>query len=529
MKTQMFQKPTVADLRQAAQKLGMSPSEAYLTAVDEIITPLANAYATLDAAPDELPAVKYPRGQFYRPSAQENPHGAWYVKTSIKGRPGGKLAGRRVALKDNVCLAGVPMMIGAQLLEGYVPEVDATVVERILDAGGEIAGKAVCEYYCVSGGSHTSSTGPVHNPRKRGYTTGGSSSGSAALVAAEDVHMAIGGDQAGSIRIPASHCGIVGLKPTFGLVPYTGIGLLEITIDTCGPMTANVRDNALLLEVIAGPDGLDTRQRGVAASRYTEALAGGIKGMRIAVIKEGFGHPNSEPDVDAHVRDAGQRFAKLGAIVEEVSVPTHALGFPVWAAIRGDAACVMLLEMNGAGIGHDGLYVTSLLDHSMGWRKRARIRRYAEDRLDLQQVHTRPLWRPLLRQGAEPAPARSCGLRRRVCDARPSAAADSADEGDANSRQGRNAAGDHAPKLGTDPQHVPVQRHRASGDQRAMRDGRRPSHRAYAGWPPLCRGDDLSRRCGVRAVRRLDDILTGLPGITVKVAGTSRRASVAFR
>ena len=147
----MFQKPTVADLRQAAQKLGMNPSDAYLNAVEQIITPLANAYATLDTTPDELPAVKYPRGQFYRPSAEENPHGAWYVKTSIKGKPGGKLAGRRVALKDNVCLAGVPMMVGAQLLEGYVPEVDATVVERILDAGGEIAGKAVCEYYCVSG------------------------------------------------------------------------------------------------------------------------------------------------------------------------------------------------------------------------------------------------------------------------------------------------------------------------------------------------------------------------------------------
>jgi amidase len=367
----MFEKPGIADLRNAAQQLGMNPSDDYLRAVDEIVGPLSRAYAALDAMPDEVPAVKYPRGQAYRPQGDENRYGAWYVKTAIKGAPSGKLAGRRVALKDNVCLAGVPMMVGAQLLEGYVPEIDATVVERILDAGGEIAGKAVCEYYCVSGGSHTSSTGPVHNPRKRGYTTGGSSSGSAALVAAGEVDMAIGGDQAGSIRIPASHCGIVGLKPTFGLVPYTGIGLLEITIDTCGPMTANVRDNALLLEVIAGPDGLDTRQRGVAAGRYTEALAGGVKGMRMAVIKEGFGHPNSEPDVDAQVRDAARRFAKLGAIVEEVSVPTHALGFPVWAAIRGDAACVMLLEMNGAGIGHEGLYVTSLLDHAISWRERA--------------------------------------------------------------------------------------------------------------------------------------------------------------
>ena len=367
----MFEKPSLADLRQAAHKLGMNPSDDYLRAAEQIVTPLVNAYAALDAAPDELPPVKYPRGPAHRPSPEENPLGAWYVTTSIKGKPGGKLAGRRVALKDNVCLAGVPMMIGAQLLEGYVPDVDATVVERILDAGGEIAGKAVCEYYCVSGGSHTSTSGPVHNPRKRGYTTGGSSSGSAALVASGDVDMAIGGDQAGSIRIPASHCGIVGLKPTYGLVPYTGIAPLEITLDTCGPMTADVGDNALLLEVIAGPDGIDSRQRGVAAARYTEALGGGAKGLRIGVLKEGFGHPNSEPDVDAHVRDAAQRFAGLGATVAEVSVPAHGLGFAVWAGIRGDAACITLLEMNGAGIAHEGLYVTSLIDATMAWRGRA--------------------------------------------------------------------------------------------------------------------------------------------------------------
>jgi amidase len=262
-------------------------------------------------------------------------------------------------------------MIGADLLDGYVPDVDATIVERILDAGGEIAGKAVCEYYCVSGGSHTSSTGPVQNPRKPGYSAGGSSSGSAALVACGEVDMAIGGDQAGSIRIPASHCGIVGLKPTFGLVPYTGIAPLEITLDTCGPMTSNVRDNALLLEVIAGPDGIDSRQRNAQPGRYTDAIEGGVRALRIGVLGQGFGHSNSEPDVDAHVRDAAQRMAKLGAIVEEVSVPTHGLGFAVWAAIRGDAACVTLLEMNGAGIAHEGLYVTSLMDAAMAWRGRA--------------------------------------------------------------------------------------------------------------------------------------------------------------
>src|ERR1700730_14926817 len=142
----MFEKPGIPELRQAAQQLGMNPSDDYLRAVEGFVGPLSQAYAALDAMPDELPAVKCPRGQAHRPQGDENRYGAWYVKTAIKGAPSGKLAGRRVALKDNICLAGVPMMIGADILEGYVPDVDATIVERILDAGGEIAGKAVCEY-----------------------------------------------------------------------------------------------------------------------------------------------------------------------------------------------------------------------------------------------------------------------------------------------------------------------------------------------------------------------------------------------
>ncbi|MFZ2138955.1 MAG: amidase family protein, partial [Xanthobacteraceae bacterium] len=105
--------------------------------------------------------------------------------------------------------------------------------------------------------------------------------------------------------------------------------------------------------------------------RYTDALAGGVQGLRIAVLREGFGHANSETDVDAHVREAAQRFAKLGATVEEVSVPMHTLGFPIWAAIRGDAACITLLEMNGAGLAHEGLYIGSLMTAAMAWRKRA--------------------------------------------------------------------------------------------------------------------------------------------------------------
>ena len=368
----MFEAPTAADLRVIARDLGMNLSEQYLEAAERIIAGgLAKAYAALDAVAEDPPPVKYPQREFHRPAPEENPLGAWYVRTAIKGAQRGKLKGKRVALKDNVCLAKVPMAIGASVLEGYVPDVDATVVTRILDAGGEIAGKAVCEYYCVSGGSHTSATGPVHNPRKPGYSAGGSSSGSAALVAAGEVDMAIGGDQAGSIRIPASFCGIVGLKPTFGLVPYTGIAPLEATLDTCGPMTANVRDNALLLEVIAGPDGIDPRQRDVRTSRYTSALTRSVRGLRIGVLKEGFGHPNAEPDVETKVRAAADRLAARGAKVEEVSVPMHDLGFAIWAGIRNDSITVTFLTTNGAGMGCEGLYLTSLGKAAASWRMRA--------------------------------------------------------------------------------------------------------------------------------------------------------------
>src|SRR4030095_8107689 len=206
----------------------------------------------VDAMPDNLPPVKYPRTPGYRPGPEENKHNAWYVKTTVNGAPRGKLKGKTIALKDNIMLAGVPMMNGAATLEGYVPDIDATVVHRILDAGGTIAGKAHCEYFCLSGGSHTNATGPVHNPHKMGYSAGGSSSRRVVLVALREVDMAIGGDQGGSIRMPASFCGIYGMKPTHGLVPYTGIMPIEITVDHTGPMTANVADNALLLEVIAG-------------------------------------------------------------------------------------------------------------------------------------------------------------------------------------------------------------------------------------------------------------------------------------
>ena len=363
--------PTLAQMREVAAELGMTMSDEDLGLHLKMLEGNFAAYNLVDQMPDELPEVGYPRTPGRRPAPEENPLGAWYVKTSIEGAPSGKLKGKQVAIKDNVCIAGVPMMNGASTLEGYVPEVDATVVTRILDAGGTIVGKTVCEYFCFSGGSHTSSSGPVHNPHRHGYSAGGSSSGSAAVVAAGEVPMALGGDQGGSIRMPAAFCGIYGMKPTHGLVPYTGIMPIETTLDHTGPMTATVEDNALLLEVLAGPDGLDPRQYGGTAKPYREALGRGARGLRIGVVEEGFGWPQSMEESDQIVREAADRFRGLGAEVETFSLPMHRMGTAIWLPIAAEGATVQMMLGNGFGFNWQGLYVTSLLDRHSAWRERA--------------------------------------------------------------------------------------------------------------------------------------------------------------
>lgn len=252
-------KPTSEQLKIIANQYHLNLEESDIVAYQDLIEGTLGSYERLNELSEPSLPVKYPRKPGYRPSDEENKYNAWYWKSEVTGEKEGPLAGKRVVLKDNVSLAGVPMMNGSALLEGYVPNEDATIVTGILESGGTIAGKAVCEDFCLSGGSHTSATGPVLNPHDENRSTGGSSSGSAALVASGEVDMAIGGDQGGSIRMPSSWCGIYGLKPTHGLVPYTGIIPIEQTLDHTGPMASSVEDVALLLDVLAGEDGLDPR------------------------------------------------------------------------------------------------------------------------------------------------------------------------------------------------------------------------------------------------------------------------------
>lgn len=366
-----IRRPTFAQMRDMATRFGMHLSDEDINEYREIMEPYMQSYDRLDAMPDYLPEVRYPRAPGYFPDSSENPLNAWYVKTEVKGAVDGPLRGKRIALKDTICLAGVPMMNGSSIMEGYTPEIDATIVTRLLDAGAVIAGKAHCENFCLSGGSHTGAKGPIHNPWKRGYSAGGSSGGSAALVAAGEVDMAIAGDQGGSIRIPSSNCGVYGMKATHGLVPYTGVMPIEQTIDHVGPVTRTVADNALMLEVLAGEDGLDPRQHRPTVYRYTEALGRGAHGLRIGVLKEGFRRPESEADVDHKVLAAADRFRELGARVEDISIPEHLLAVDCWTAITVEGLQDGMMWGNSAGTNYKGLFLPSMTDHMAQWRSRA--------------------------------------------------------------------------------------------------------------------------------------------------------------
>jgi amidase len=364
-------RPSVQELQQAGSELGLNLSVTDAESFRGLMQGLLDAYDVVDGMVESLPTANYPRTPGTRPQPEDNPYGAWAVKTRIQGARRGKLTGKRVAIKDNVCVAGVPMMNGASILEGYVPEIDATIVTRLLDEGAEILGKSVCEYYCASGGSHTSANGVVENPMVPGHNAGGSSSGSTALVMAGIVDMATGGDQGGSIRIPASYCGAVGLKPTHGLVPYTGIFAVELTVDHTGPITRTVADNALMLEVMAGPDGLDPRQSGAPGQPYTQALARGVAGLRIGVVSEGFGLPGAEAEVDHGVREAANRLARTGAYVRDISVPLHLAGTAIWTPIFLEGATDLMMRQNAYGTNMKGVFLESLLDTHSRWRERA--------------------------------------------------------------------------------------------------------------------------------------------------------------
>ena len=335
---------------------------------------VASAYQHIDAMPERRPPVKYSRPPGYRPAPADNPFNGWYWRMEIRGADEGLLQGEPVAIKDAICIAGIPMMNGSRVLEGYMPDIDATVVTRLLDAGAVIVGKTNAEDASFSGSGHTCAHGPVRNPLKPTHSPGGSSCGSAVVLATGQVNMALGGDQGGSIRIPAAWSGLYGLKPTYGLVPYTGCAMIEMTLDHVGPMGNSTADVARLLTVLAGPDPLDPRQRGVIPADYVRdyrpALEQGVAGLKIGIVKEGFGQPAwddlgmpaSEAIVDASVMAAAHRFEALGATVSEVSLPLHLEAPYIFRGIIIEGTAAFGGRGNGVGSNWAGYYNLGLAE-----------------------------------------------------------------------------------------------------------------------------------------------------------------------
>jgi len=238
-----------------------------------------------------------------------------------RGAPLGPLAGVPLALKDVLCARGIRTTAGSRILDRYLPPYDATVVARLREAGAVVVGKTNMDEFAMGSSTENSGFGPTRNPWDPGRVPGGSSGGSAAAVAAGHAALGIGTDTGGSIRQPASLCGVVGVKPTYGLVSRYGLIAFASSLDQVGPLTRTVRDAALLVEAIAGHDPLDSTSIDAPAPDLTSGLERGVEGLRIGVVAE-FLRGGVQPGVRARVDEALTRLDKLGARLDEVSLPS---------------------------------------------------------------------------------------------------------------------------------------------------------------------------------------------------------------
>jgi aspartyl-tRNA(Asn)/glutamyl-tRNA(Gln) amidotransferase subunit A len=265
------------------------------------------------------------------------------------GEDVGSLAGVPVGVKDNICTRGVRTTAGSRILESFVPAYDATVTERLRRAGAVIVGKCNCDEFAMGSSTENSALGVTRNPWSLERVPGGSSGGSAAAVAARECHGALGTDTGGSIRLPASFCGVVGLKPTYGRVSRYGVIAYASSLDQVGPIARDVADTALLFDAIAGHDACDS----TSADRplpSLEALDAGVRGLRLGLPREYFGE-GMQPEVDAAVRTAVGVLERLGATVEPVSLPHTEYAIATYYLVATAEASSNLARYDGVRYG----------------------------------------------------------------------------------------------------------------------------------------------------------------------------------
>jgi aspartyl-tRNA(Asn)/glutamyl-tRNA(Gln) amidotransferase subunit A len=305
---------------------------------------LASTHVRIDAVEDDVHAYLTPTPQLARERAEELDT---YLAT---GAPQSGVAGIPVAIKDVLTTNGIRTTCGSKILENYIPPYDATAWMRLSGAGAVLVGKTNCDEFAMGSSNENSGYGPVHNPWDLERVPGGSSGGSAAAVAAGEAVWGLGTDTGGSVRQPASLCGVVGLKPTYGRISRYGLIAFASSLDTVGTFTRSVRDAATLLSSIAGKDPMDATSLDTPRRDYTEGLDEGVAGLRVGVISEAFGE-GVEPGVASSVRAAVDRLEGLGASIGEVSLPHTDYALSAYYLIAPSEASSNLARYDGVRYG----------------------------------------------------------------------------------------------------------------------------------------------------------------------------------
>jgi len=284
------------------------------------------------------------------------------------GENSGPLAGIPVALKDNMCVKGLPNTCGSKILENFIAPYDATVVRKLKEAGAIITGKLNCDEFAMGSSNENSAFYPVRNPWDLSRVPGGSSGGSAASVSSDEIVISLGSDTGGSIRLPASFCGVVGLKPTYGRVSRYGLVAFASSLDQIGPLAKDVRDAAIMLGVISGHDPLDSTSIDREVPDYEKCMEKDAKGLRLGILSDLMGEGIS-PGVKDKFYEGLSIFEKAGVICEEVSLPTIAYTLPVYYLISSAEASANLARFDGVRYGYrdfEGTNVFSMYEKTRG-------------------------------------------------------------------------------------------------------------------------------------------------------------------
>ena len=267
------------------------------------------------------------------------------------GKPVGKLGGLPVAIKDVICTQGQRTTCGSKMLENFGPPYDATVVKRLKEADAVLIGKTNMDEFAMGGSTENSAFFKTTNPWDKTRVPGGSSGGAAACLAASMAPLSIGTDTGGSIRQPAAFCGVTGLKPTYGRVSRYGLVAFASSLDQIGPLAATAEDAALLLEVLAGHDPLDSTSANLPTPGYTKSVNEPLKGLKLGLVKEHFG-PGLDSEIEAAIREAVKVYESLGATVKHISLPHSKYGIATYYIIAPSEASSNLARYDGVHYGY---------------------------------------------------------------------------------------------------------------------------------------------------------------------------------